>query len=176
MRSCPRRQTKLTRSRCGDAAKPRRAISACFRGVTNATTPRQPVAGSKFPAPRETPSPPRGSTRTSAHSAAGSCTPPVARVCRKSRTDCQGAIARSARPPACPVASPESATRSKARCSTRRSRCDIPSPDSSLCDQTPQALPRAPPRGRSRPPALFTHHEEPCHSARYYESVTPPLL
>lgn len=78
------------------------------------------------PAPtRQVPlAPPPGSLRTSGASAAGSRTRPAARAGRTTRTADPPSTARKPHPPACPGACPESATRSRARCSTPHSRSD----------------------------------------------------
>lgn len=97
--------------------------------------------------------PPRAcSDRTSPRSAAAPRTPPVAAAIRTAHTAPPARAARTARPP--PWAAPrhrpaaESAWRSRARCSTRRTRFGSPSRASASQSK----------RARRDPPAALFHH------------------
>ena len=79
-----------------------------------------------LPVRRGTPAPRRGSRRTCSPSDAGSRRTPGARAGRRGRSDSRATTVRTGSLPACLGACRESATRSRGRCSTHRTRGDSP--------------------------------------------------
>ena len=89
---------------------------------------RHHLTPAAWPAPiaADTPAPGRGSRRTSPRTARASRTPPAAAGPRRARTAARHRGAGTGHPPVCPPAGRATATRSRGRCSTPRSRHDTP--------------------------------------------------